>query len=250
MAKLFVLMAEAQRNEATPIHGVLHTNANVEKILLNGNKAEGILLENGTEIKSDFVVCACDTNYTFRILLPNRYMPKQLKKQYEEREKYPVSSGFQIAYAVEGKFSELTGTRIFQCDEIDVGNHSVKAMNIQSYDYEPDFAAEGNMIVQSNFIQSENDYMYWEELYSNKELYELKKKEIAQQAMKRIVVEYPFLEEKIHILDVWTRIITSIFSTLCEILIKTKPRGKEEFYKIIIDYSVYNCYNAYRPHGQ
>ena len=184
--------------------GVLHTNANVERILLNGNKAEGILIENGTKIKSDFVVCACDTDYTFRALLPNRYMPKQLKKQYEEREKYPVSSGFQIAYAVKGRFLELTGTRVFQCDEIEVGNHSVKAMSIQSYDYEPDFAPEGNMIVQSNFSQSENDYKYWEELCSNKELYEQKKEEIAQQAMKRVIVEYPFLEGKIHALDVWT----------------------------------------------
>lgn len=103
-----------------------------------------------------------------------------------------------------GKFSELTGTRIFQCDEIEVGNHSVKAMSIQSYDYEPNFAPEGNMIVQSNFSQSEEDYKYWEKLYKNKVLYEQKKKEIAQQAMKRVMVEYPFLEEKIHVLDVWT----------------------------------------------
>lgn len=74
--------------------GVLHTKEKVERILLNGSKAEGILLENGTKINSDFVVCACDTDYTFRVLLPNSYMPKQLKKQYGEREKYPVSSGF------------------------------------------------------------------------------------------------------------------------------------------------------------
>ncbi len=184
--------------------GVLHTNAAVERILLNGKKAEGILLQDGRKVNADYIVCSCDTDYTFRKLLPGAYVPKRLKKQYGERRKYPVSSGFQIAYAVNGVFSELTGTRFFSCDEIEVGNHSVRTMSIYSYDYEPDFAPEGKMIIQSNFVQSEVDYKYWEKLYSNKELYERKKKEIAQQAMERIIVEYPFLKGKIHVLDVWT----------------------------------------------
>lgn len=84
--------------------GVLHTNATVEQIILNGNKAQGILLQDGREINADYIVCSCDTDYTFRKLLPKKYIPKRLKKQYEERKKYPVSSGFQIAYAVDGVF--------------------------------------------------------------------------------------------------------------------------------------------------
>ena len=186
--------------------GVLHTNAVVERILLNGKKAEGILLQDGRKINADYIVCSCDADYTFRKLLPSTYMPKQLKKQYEERKKYPVNSGFQIAYAVNGVYPELTGTRIFSCDEIEVGTHTARAMSVNSYDYEPNFAPEGKMIIQTNFIQSEIDYKYWEELYSNKELYEQKKKEIARQAMERLIEEYPHLKGKIHVLDVWTPI--------------------------------------------
>lgn len=184
--------------------GVLHTNTGVKTILLNDKKAEGVLLENGNRVEADYVICACDTDYTFRKLLPETYMPKELKKMYADREKYPVSSGFQIAYAVDGVFSELSGTRVFSCDEINVGSQTMKCMSIQSYDYEPDFAPEGKMILQTNFSQTESDYIYWESLYEDKAKYEQIKVEIAEQALQRVVSEYPFLEGKIRVIDIWS----------------------------------------------
>lgn len=186
--------------------GVIYTNTNVEKIILNDKKAKGILLENGKNVEADYVICACDTDYTFRKLLPEKYMPHGLKEMYDNREKYPVSSGFQIAFAVEGQFVELSGTRVFSCDEMMVGNQKIHGMSIQSYDYEPDFAPEGKMILQSNFSQSEADYEYWKELYLEPAAYEKEKSKLAKQAMERIVAEYPFLEEKIRVLDVWSPI--------------------------------------------
>ena len=60
------------------------------------------------------------------------------------------------------------------------------------------------MVLQSNFAQNEEDYSYWESLYSDGTAYEQKKKEIAGQALERVVVEYPALEGKIRVLDVWT----------------------------------------------
>ena len=184
--------------------GVIHTNACVEKIILNGKKAEGILLQNGEKAEADYVVCACDTDYTFRKLLPEKYMPQGLKKMYANREKYPVCSGFQLAYAVDGVFAELTGTRIFSCEELQVGSRTVQSMSIQSYEYEPDFAPEGKMILQTNFSQTEADYKYWESLYKDKAAYDTRKSEIAKQAMQRVIEEYPALDGKIRVIDVWS----------------------------------------------
>lgn len=197
-------MAMRIANRYKEFGGTLHTNSDVKKVVINGKKADGIQLADDRKIDADYVICACDTDYTFKELLPKEYMPKQLKKQYEEREKYPVSSGFQIAFAVDGIYTELSGTRVFACDEIEVGTHSVNAMSIQSYDYEPEFAPQGSMILQSNFTQTEADYDYWKTLYEDKAEYDKKKAEIAQIAVKRVIEEYPFLEGKIRILDIWT----------------------------------------------
>jgi len=220
--------------------GVLHTKADVASIILNGAKAEeilrakprlqakgirraeyplqakgirraeyplqaeGIQLADGTKVAADYVICACDTDYTFRKLLSEYYMPQSLRKLYAERDKYPVSSGFQIAYGVDGVFPELTGTSVFSCDALTVGKQTVECMSIQSYDYEPDFAPEGKMVLQTNFAQTEEDYQYWESLYPDRERYEGKKAELAELALQRVVKEYPFLEGKIHVIDVWS----------------------------------------------
>ena len=58
--------------------GVVHTDADVNKILLENNKATGIVLKDGTKMEADYVVCACDTDYTFNTLLPKEYMPKDI----------------------------------------------------------------------------------------------------------------------------------------------------------------------------
>lgn len=184
--------------------GTLHTGTGVKSILLSGKKAEGIVLESGETVEADYVIVACDTDYTFRQLLPAEYMPKALKQMYDRRDKYPVSSGFQIAYGVDGVFPELTGTRVFSCDDITVGSRIVNCMSVQSYDYEPNFAPEGKMVLQTNFSQTEEDYKYWQVLYDDRENYEKKKAEIAGEALARVIKEYPFLGGKIHVIDVWS----------------------------------------------
>jgi len=193
-------MAETYKNYG----GVLHINTPVEQVVINGKRATGILLKDGSNAEADYVVCACDTDYTFHKLLPEKYMPKGLRKMYSAGAQYPVSSGFQIAYAVEGIFSELTGTRVFSCEPLLVGTQQVQAMSVQAYDYEPEFAPEGKMVLQTNFSQNEEDYCYWEALYRNREAYREKKAELAQEAVKRLVKEYPVLEGKVRVLDVWT----------------------------------------------
>lgn len=184
--------------------GRIRTNCSVEKILTEGKRAKGILLSGGEEVYTDYVVCACDTSYTFGTLLDTSYIPEKLQKMYEERAGYSVSSGFQIAYAVDGVFPELSGTRVFSCEKIAVGKHAVSAMSVQSYDYEKTFAPEGHMVLQTNFSQTEEDYSYWESLYKDKEKYNEKKLEIAAEAMKRLIANFPILKDKIRMIDIWT----------------------------------------------
>lgn len=184
--------------------GVIHTNADASKILFENKTAKAVVLNNGKKINADYVVCACDTDYVFNALLPKEYMPKALKKLYAEREKYPVSSSFQVAFAVDGIYPELTGTRIFSCKELTIGKSSIEAISTLSYDYEPSFAPSGKTVLQSNIPQTEEDYKYWQGLYSDRELYNSKKTELADEIMKRIIEKYPVLNGKLRVLDVWT----------------------------------------------
>ncbi len=184
--------------------GKIHLGTPATKVVVNGNKADGIMLEDGTSVDADYVICSCDMDHTFHKLLPEKYMPKALRKQFEDRERYPVNSSFQIAFGVEGDFSDFVGTMLFVCEDIVVGERTVGEISVMSYSYEPSFAPEGCVVLQTNFMQDENDYEYWKDLYVDKDAYNTKKMEIADEVLKRLVFEFPTLTDRVKILDIWT----------------------------------------------
>jgi len=62
-------------------------NKPVKKIRVNGKKAEGVILEDGSEINSDVVVANADLPYVYRKLLPEKGKSRQL-----DRKKYSCSA--------------------------------------------------------------------------------------------------------------------------------------------------------------
>lgn len=64
-----------------------HFHQPVKQIIIKGNKADGILLEDGSEIHSDIVVANADLPYVYRKLLPDRALSRRL-----DRKKYSCSA--------------------------------------------------------------------------------------------------------------------------------------------------------------
>ncbi len=181
--------------------GVLHTNTPVRRILTGKKKAEGIELEDGSIVKADWVISAVDTHFLFGTLIDEKYMPKKLKKAYEDRASYPVTSGFQAAFAIDSGFS-ASDTVFFDCEPLAIGDNSFSRMSVKSYAYDKSFAPEGKTVLQANVIQSDSDHRFWSSL--NAEEYRKKKEELAGELTRRIVKEFPELEGKIELLDCWT----------------------------------------------
>lgn len=199
---LAMAMRISQKYQA--LGGVLHTNSPVKKVMIENKNSKGLLLSDGKVISADYVICACDTDYTYRELLDKKYMPKSLRKLYNARKLYPVTSGFQMAFAIDGNFEELKGTLIFPCEELSIAYSKIYRMSTNYFDYEEQFAPKGKTVLQTNFIQTESDFKYWSELYKNKDDYHKKKQELSIEVMKRLLMQYPFLEGKVHVIDTWT----------------------------------------------
>lgn len=197
-------MAMRMAKRYQELGGVLHTGMEVEKVLVNGKVAEGILLCGGKKVTADYVICACDTNHTFGKLLDTSFMPKRLKQIYKERELYPVVSGFHVAFGIKGSFGEVKETNMYSCRPVIIGVSRAERMSVNNYFYEPEFAPPGNSIVQSMFVQTEKDYEYWAKLYEDKDAYNKKKAELAEEIKQRLLDRFPQLKGRVKVLDVWT----------------------------------------------
>ncbi|WP_157857703.1 phytoene desaturase family protein [Gottschalkia purinilytica] len=184
--------------------GKVYTNASVQKVVLEDDKAKGIQLSDGTVISADYVICACDTDYTFGTLLPKSYMEPLMKEMYENRKAYPVYGMFQIAFAVDCDVDVVGTETIIDFRDLQFASWVNDRLTIKSYGYEPDFAPKGKQIIQILLGLTEDSYDYWSELYKDKEAYCNRKEEIAQQIMKKVEERFPEYKGKLTILDIWT----------------------------------------------
>jgi len=69
------MIAEARENGVQ-----FHYGNPARQIIISGNKAGGIVLQDGTEVKADIVVANADLPYVYRSLLPDRRKAARLEK--------------------------------------------------------------------------------------------------------------------------------------------------------------------------
>ena len=184
--------------------GKLHLNSPVKNVKINGKFASGIVLEDGTEVNADYVICATDANHTFTHLLPAEFMPKKLQKPFGDKEHFSVFSKFHAAFLVDGKTSFIPDTTFWESEGLTVWGKEIKDVGLICYDYDPTITPEGKTILQMKIFQYSDDVDKWFELSSDREKYEAKKNEIAQAMMAFIEKKCPETTGKITILDTWS----------------------------------------------
>ena len=184
--------------------GKLHLNSPVKNVKINGKIAEGIVLEDGTEVAADYVICATDANHTFTHLLPREFMPKKLQKPFSDKEHFSVFSKYHAAFLVDGKTSIPEDTSFWESEGITPWDTKIDDIGVICYDYDPTITPEGKTILQMKLFQYSDDVDKWFAIADDKEKYEAKKLEIAEAMKALIEKKYPETEGKIQILDTWT----------------------------------------------
>ena len=182
--------------------GTLFCDAPVRRILINKKKACGIELENGEQIGADYVISAADTRVLFEKFIGDNYMDKGWREVYSDAKRFPLTSGFQIAYAIDLANYHENDTVFFDCAPFMIGENKVERISVKSFEYEKTFAPEGKTVLQANVVQSDDDFAFWSSL--SKEEYKKKKEELIGIMTDRIVAQFPELEGKIECLDCWT----------------------------------------------
>ena len=181
--------------------GKIFYNSSIDEIVLEKKTATGIRLAGGEFVPADYVIPAIDVHPLFHKLLPEKYMPKEIKEAYDAPANYPATSGFQVAFAVSEKFSR--GETIFiDIDPIKVGSRRFDRMYVKSYGYDPIFVKDGKQVIQTCITQTDEDFLFWKAL--SREEYDKIKKELTLEVEKRIVKAFPELTGDMEFLDAWT----------------------------------------------
>lgn len=183
------------------LRGTIRYNAPTEEIVLEKKKATGIKLADGSFVAADYVIPTVDTHVLFGKLLPDKYMPQELKAAYEKPELYPATSGFQIAFSVPTAFNH--GETVFiDIKDLKVGANSYDRMYVKTYGYDDIYIKDGRCVIQTCITQEDDDFEYWKSLTEAE--YKEEKERLCKEIQESIENAFPELKGEVCYLDSWT----------------------------------------------
>ena len=194
-------MANRMVKRFQQLGGNLYCGTSVVRILIENRKVVGIETEE-KKVSADYVISAVDTMEMFDHLIGKDNMDARWRNCYADTEKYPLFSAVQAAFVADRSAYEEQGTIFFDCMPFSVGGKKIDRVSIKSYEYEPEFATAGKVVLQINIPQFDREYLYWQGL--PREEYERQKKEAAGAIEERMYVQFPGLRGHMEFLDCWT----------------------------------------------
>ena len=188
-APLVHRMAAALRREG----GRLFTGQGVERILLSGGRARGLLLRSGRTVLGDYVLCACDPWLVRSRLLGPSALDPLLSLWHSTPEKYPVSSFFTVYLALPGAGPlPLATPSLLLCAPFSMGGEQMDALWLRRH---PGSAPNGFSLLSCQVSQNEHQCDAWMRLSQNREAYGAEKHRIAVTIKERLGQALPGLEQ-------------------------------------------------------
>ncbi len=180
--------------------GQVTYNSTVKEVIVENDRAVGVRLADGSEMRADVVVSAGDGHSTIFNLLGGKYIDKKLTERYKNWKL--LSPVVTISYGVNREFKGEEPLRfLFLKTPLMIGDVSLTGFPIRFFNYSPHFAPSGKTVVQALL---HTDFNWWNELQKDRPRYDIAKKELAAKVLERLEPHYPGLTAQVEVTDVAT----------------------------------------------
>lgn len=181
--------------------GALHLGQRVETILVEGGRAVGVRLQDGTEHRADYVVSAADAHATLFGMLGGRYVPPLFQQAFDGA--LPLFPG--IVLVSLGLARDLSSAP-FACtfpipEPIQVLDRTHHRLFYRHLAYDPTTAPAGHTVLMVNFSA---DFGAWAKLAEDPAAYRAEKERVADQVVAALDRRFPGLASQVEVRDVAT----------------------------------------------
>jgi phytoene dehydrogenase-like protein len=144
--------------------GQIHYNAQVERILVENDRAVGVRLYDNQEYRAGRVISACDGRSTIFDLLGGRYLNRQIKRLYDGH--LPIHSQLQVSLGVNRTFEDEPHWVTYLLDQpLLIAGEDRYEVGVKHYGFDPSLAPPGKSVVE---IMLTTPYDYWQRIYGRK----------------------------------------------------------------------------------
>jgi phytoene dehydrogenase-like protein len=191
-------LAQRMVEKYANLGGKLSYGKKVEKIVVENNKAKGVILSDGASIPADYVISAADGYSTIYKMLDGKYNSGKFDYAYKNWELFTpiVQVSFGINRIIKSDAPILLnftkGTAIGRT-KLDYG------YSVMNYSYDSTMAPEGKTTI---VLRYESPWKLWENL--DGEEYQKEKEQIRKDATGCLETIYPGISDAIEVIDVAT----------------------------------------------
>jgi phytoene desaturase len=194
----------AQRMEKRflALGGRIFYKSRVEKIIVEGCKAVGVRLSDGSERRADWVISAADGYSTLYGMLGGKFVSEKMREMYEDSAKYPVYSTVQVSVGIAADLSDRPGMLAVKVDEpVDAGGITHDFVPMKNYCFDKTMVPPGKSVVTSLL---DAGFDWWKAKKEDPKAYKAEKERIAREVCAAIEARYPEAKGKIEQVDVAT----------------------------------------------
>lgn len=193
-------IANGMEEKYKSLGGCIHFKTPVEKIILNGQNATGVLLANGEEHKADYVISAADGFQTINHFLPQEKVARKYHDYIETSLKF--DSLMQASLCIQKDFSHFNAEALY----IDTPLPSLDGIIPASFRYYLDTPKKGYLQDGQTVIKCtlSADYAYFKKLKETPSMYTQHKQIIAAAITKHCLEHFDITADDIVYVDIAT----------------------------------------------
>ncbi len=180
--------------------GEITYKARVERILVEGGRAAGVSLADGSEHRADVVISAADGHATIFDMLEGEFADAKVRERYDSM---PIFEPLvQVALGVAAELPGEPQTVDFPLSSpLGIAGRRHDRMQVVNHCFDPTQMPQGKTVLTTTFM---TEYGYWEELYEDRERYKEEKQRIADNVVAAIEGRFPAISGRVEAVDVAT----------------------------------------------
>lgn len=191
-------MTQRMTKRYLDLGGKLRTKSKVTKILVNNNITKGVILGDGTEIRSDYVVSAADGHSTIFEMLEGKYVDKKISNAYDKWELFtPI---VQVSFGINSKIESEVPVETWLIKDQMIGKtKTVNGYSFMNYSFDRTMAPDGKSVIVMRF---NSPWDLWKDISDIE--YKKEKEQIEKDAVLILEKRYPGISDKIEVCDIAT----------------------------------------------
>ena len=180
--------------------GEFRYKCRVAGVLVENDRAVGVSLADGTEVRADEVIWAADGHSLIFDMLGGRYIDDTIRRMYDKWT--PVRPVVHVCLGVARDMSKEPARLGFELDRpITVAGEERRWLSVIHRSFDPTMAPEGKAAIEVWFPCR---YDYWQKLAQDRVRYEAEKQRIAELTIAELDRRWPGFGTQVEVTDVAT----------------------------------------------